>query len=90
MVGDEDLRTLTKLVPVELYVATFTDGHGKADTRFVASFGGNLIYLHPEKQDSELRQPAIWLKESIRRKLGQVAPEPVIPEEEVTDLPESS
>ena len=88
MVGD-DLRVLTKLVPVELHVATFTDGHGKADTRFVALFGGNLIYLHSEKQDSELRQPASWLTEAIWAKLGADAPEPVIPEEVVDDLPES-
>lgn len=66
-------NTLVNLTQVQVYAATFVDGEGYADTRFVAVMSdGRIHMLHPEGMDDKIKQTAGWLKDQIR----QQAPSP--------------
>jgi len=72
-------ETLVNLRPVRVFTATFVDGEQYSDTRFVAVVGEGedeqIFFLHPEKVDSKIRQPARWLKAAISGEAGTLKAE---------------
>ena len=82
----EEPLTVNKIQKADLHVVTYTDGSGQQDTRFVAVFGGQMVFLLPDNGDKRVAQPAGWLKKDIARRLNLRDPDakPEIPEDKVT------
>ena len=80
-------KTLVNLQEVQIFAATYVDGQQFSDTRLVAKIGDRLHFLHPEGTDAKLRQPAGWLIQAIKDKIGPETAKPSsLPQDEV-ELP---
>jgi len=79
---------LVQLSPVQVFAASYVDGEGYADTRYVAVMpDGRIHWIHMEGVDEKIRQPAGWLKEQITAQVPSIPRAPVsIPESKV-DVP---
>lgn len=87
--GNEGVKTVHRVVPVELYLAAgVVDGEGKKENRIMMRFPGNsqFYFLFPKGTEAAMKPASGWLQELLEREVGARVDEP-IPEDPVTDVP---
>jgi hypothetical protein len=62
--GTGDVKLLSKVAPVDIYLAAYTDGNGKKEQRLVTRVRGTkrFYFLFPGGVESGMRSAAPWLQ----------------------------
>lgn len=77
-VGGDDVKTLHKLAPMEIFLAAYTDGAGKKEQRLVCRPAGTtkFYFLFAGNVEAGMKSAAPWLQEQLEAQAGTTA-EPI-------------
>ena len=77
-VGSDDVKTLHKVAPMEIFLAAYTDGAGKKEQRLVCRPTGTkkFYFLFAGNVESGMRSASPWLQEQLEAQVGNTS-EPI-------------
>lgn len=71
-VGSDEVKTLHKVAPMEIFLAAYTDGAGKKEQRLVCRPVGTkkFYFLFAGNVESGMRSASPWLQEQLEAQVG--------------------
>jgi len=71
-VGEDNVKTLHKVAPMEIFLAAYTDGAGKKEQRLVCRPRGTkkFYFLFAGGIEGNMKSAAPWLQEQLEAQVG--------------------